>query len=82
MEQVADVNTVNPKAPQNVRRRRRNTTLMVTGIGMMIGSVTGGFLGTSNAVLVNALWAGMALSACGAGLYTWTLLDRLKLGVK
>jgi hypothetical protein len=71
---------IDPSSPQFVRRRRRNTTLMVLGICMAAASMVGGFMGTSNDVLVNGLWGGIALAVCGAGLYTWTLLDRLKIG--
>lgn len=70
---------IDAEAPPAKRRRRRNTTLMVLGILMAGGSTVAGGLGISNEVLVNALWSGTVMAAAGAGLYTWTYLDRIKL---
>lgn len=67
-----------PDHPQWRRRRRRNTTLMVLGIAMCGGATAAGMAGISNAVLTNALYAGVLLAGMGAGLYTWTALDRLR----
>lgn len=71
---------LDPEHPQFKRRRRRNTTLMVLGMAMCVGATGAGMAGISNAVLTNALYAGVLLAAAGAGLYTWTMLDRLKIG--
>ncbi len=67
-----------PSHPQWRRRRRRNTTLMMLGIAMCGGATAAGMAGISNAVLTNALYAGVLLAGMGAGLYTWTALDRLR----
>lgn len=72
--------SANPEAPQAKRRRRRNTTLMVFGMLIAGGCTVAGMYGVSNEVLVNGQWIGTFLSVAGAGLYTWTYLDRIKLG--
>ncbi|MEQ8696963.1 MAG: hypothetical protein RLT05_10445 [Bauldia litoralis] len=67
-----------PDHPQWKRRRRRNSTLLILGIGLCCGATGAGMAGVSNAVLTNALYAGVLLAGMGAGLYTWTALDRLR----
>jgi hypothetical protein len=69
-----------PDHPQWKRRRRRNSTLMALGIVMCGAATAAGVAGISNPVLTNALYAGVLLASMGAGLYTWTALDRLRPG--
>lgn len=77
---MAAPKTCDPEHPQWKRRRRRNSTLMYLGIAMLVATTAGGFIGKSNDVLVNALYVGLLLAVSGAGLYTWTALDRMKIG--